>query len=162
MLDLSLQTLMFRGFFIFLFIFTLLYMFGVKKYTLFNKFLSQKRQPIWCYEKDVRYEKKESELFFVCQILDIYYSLNSIIYWIDLNLGHYSCRYIQKKKEKKKREVYIVWLDLFVYIIVYKKQGRSKTNLLDLLKRRRTEAVRKIIQLLHVAVTTSYQDATAR
>ena len=38
--------------------------------------------------------KKERESFLVCIILDIYYSLNSIIHWIDLNLGHYSCNIV--------------------------------------------------------------------
>ena len=46
--------------------------------------------------------------------------------------------------------------------LVHKKQGRSKVKLLDLLKWSRTKAVWKIIQLLHVTVATSYQDATVR
>ena len=47
-----------------------------------------------------------------------------------------------------------------VYILVQKKEGRSKTKRLNLLKRSRAEAVRKIIQLLHLTVATSYQDTT--
>ena len=44
-----------------------------------------------------------------------------------------------------------------------KKQGRSKTKLLDLPKLSRTEAVRRIIQLLHITIaTTSYQDIRVR
>ena len=46
--------------------------------------------------------------------------------------------------------------------LVHKKQGRSKVKLLDLLKWGRTKAVWKLIQLLHVTVATSYQDATVR
>ena len=46
-----------------------------------------------------------------------------------------------------------------MYILIHKKQGRSKTNLLNLLKCRKTEAVRKIMQLLNIRVATSYQDA---
>ena len=43
LLNLSLKTLFFRGFFIVLFLFTLfLYILGAKKHTLLNKFLSQK------------------------------------------------------------------------------------------------------------------------
>ena len=45
-LNLSLQILFFLGFLGFLFIFTILYILGVKKHTFFNKSLSQKRQPI--------------------------------------------------------------------------------------------------------------------
>ena len=70
LLNLSLQKLFFRGFLKFLFLFTILYILGVKKHTLFCKKDSQfdrrKRQAI----------KEEKELFFVCYILDIYYSLN--------------------------------------------------------------------------------------
>ena len=33
--------------------------------------------------------KEERGLFFVCFILDIYYSSNSIVHRIDLNLGRY-------------------------------------------------------------------------
>ena len=43
LLNLSLPTLLFCGFLRFLFLFTLLYILGVKKHTLFNKFLSQKK-----------------------------------------------------------------------------------------------------------------------
>ena len=38
-----------------------------------------------------RMKEEERELFFAYYILDIYYSLNSIIDSIDLSLGHYSC-----------------------------------------------------------------------
>ena len=41
-------------------------------------------------------------------------------------------------------------INLFVYILVHKKQRKSKTKLLHSLKWSRTEAVRKIIQLLHI------------
>ena len=83
----------------------------LKKYALFNKFLSQKRQPIWQEERDGGYEQN----YFY--ILDIYHSLI---------------------------------INLFVYILVHKKQRKSKTKLLHSLKWSRTEAVRKIIQLLHI------------
>ena len=46
LLNLSLQTLLSRGFLRFLFLFTILYILGVKNRTLFIKFLSQKRQTI--------------------------------------------------------------------------------------------------------------------
>ena len=46
LLNLSLQRLLFHGFLRFLFLFTILYILGVKKHTLFNKVLLQKRQPI--------------------------------------------------------------------------------------------------------------------
>ena len=49
-----------------------------------------------------------------------------------------------------------------MYILVHKKQGRSKTKLLNLLKRSRTDAVRKTTQTLHIKVATSYQDAIIR
>ena len=50
---LSLQTLLFRGFLTFLFLFTILYMLGAKRHALLNKFLSQKRQPILLEERDI-------------------------------------------------------------------------------------------------------------
>ena len=43
LLNLSLQTLLFRGFLRFLFLFTVLYILGVKNHALFNKFLSQEK-----------------------------------------------------------------------------------------------------------------------
>ena len=43
LLYLPLQTLLFREFLRFLFLFTTLYTLGVKKHALFKKFLSQKR-----------------------------------------------------------------------------------------------------------------------
>ena len=46
--------------------------------------------------------KKEGELIFLFYIFDIYYSLNSIIHGIDLNLGHYSCNVVDVYKKKKK------------------------------------------------------------
>ena len=46
--------------------------------------------------------KKEGELIFVFYIFDIYYSLNSIIHGIDLNLGHYSCNVVDVYKKKRK------------------------------------------------------------
>ena len=49
-----------------------------------------------------------------------------------------------------------------MYIFVHNKQGRSKSNLLNLLKRRRTEANREVTQLLHITVAASYQDPTVR
>ena len=49
-----------------------------------------------------------------------------------------------------------------MYILDHRKQGRSKTNLISLLKWRRTEAVRKIIELLYITLATLHQDATAR
>ena len=55
-----------------------------------------------------------------------------------------------------------MWLGLFLYILVQKKQGRSRTKFLNLLKRSKAEAVRKIIQFSHVTVETSYQDTTVR
>ena len=41
-----------------------------------------------------------------------------------------------------------------VYVLVYKKQGRSKTNLLNSLKWRSAETARNIIRLLHIIVAT--------
>ena len=49
-----------------------------------------------------------------------------------------------------------------MYLLVHKKQGRSKTKLPNILKWSRTEAARKTIQLLDITVATSYQDATIR
>ena len=49
-----------------------------------------------------------------------------------------------------------------MYIFVQRKQGRSKTKLLNLLKWSITGAVRKIIELLHITVATPYQDTTVR
>ena len=46
LLNLSLPTLVLRGFLRFVFLFTLLYITGVGKHRLFNSFVSQKRQPI--------------------------------------------------------------------------------------------------------------------
>ena len=129
----------------------------------------------FCLKKDSQFDrrketytkKEERKLFFACYILDIYCSLNSIIHWINLNLGHYSWNIVDIYKKRRivvrleisyKRSV--VWLVLFVYFLVYEKQGWSKTKLLNLLKWRRTEDVGKLIQLLHKTVATSYQDAT--
>ena len=84
--NLLLPTLLFRRFLRFLFLFTLLYTLGVKKYRLFKKFPSLKRQPIWQEERDGGYAGR-NEIIFCIYILDIYYSLNSIIHWIDLKLG---------------------------------------------------------------------------
>ena len=64
---------------LFLFLFTISYILGVKKHTLFNKFLSQKRQQICQEERDVGYEGRKGA-FFVRYTLDIYHSLNSIIH----------------------------------------------------------------------------------
>lgn len=62
----------------FLIIFTLLSIRVIKKHTLFNKLLSQKIQSIWQQEGDGGCERR----MFVCYILDIYYSLHSIIHSI--------------------------------------------------------------------------------
>ena len=56
----------------------------------------------FCRKKDSQFDRKketyvmkeERELFFACYILGIYYSLNSINHWIDLNLGYYSCNIV--------------------------------------------------------------------
>ena len=45
--------------------------------------------------------KEERELFFVCYIPDIYYSMNSIIHWIDLDIDHYSCNIVDIYKKNK-------------------------------------------------------------
>ena len=54
-----------------LFLFTLLYILRVKKLTVFNKFLSQIKQPIWQEERNWGYEGRK-EMIFVCYILGIY------------------------------------------------------------------------------------------
>ena len=78
MLNLSLQSLLFRGFLRFLFLFTLLYIFRVENCILFNKFLSQKRQPIWQEEKNGDYVGKKGIIFLYVK------SLTDIIHWISL------------------------------------------------------------------------------
>ena len=45
--------------------------------------------------------KKEKELFFVCYMLDINYSLNINIHGIDLNLGHYLCEIVDIYKKNQ-------------------------------------------------------------
>ena len=49
-----------------------------------------------------RMKEEERELFFVYYILDIYYSLNSIIDSIDISLGHYSCSNVNIYKKTRK------------------------------------------------------------
>ena len=77
------------------------------------------------------------------------------------------CVYIQKSKENccqtgtKSLDIICLVRSIFVFL-VHKKQGRSKAKLLNLLKWIRTKAVWKIIQLLHVAIAMSYEDATVR
>ena len=86
--------------------------------------------------------KEKNELFFACYALDIYYSLNSTIHRIDLKLGHYSYNIVDIYKKTRnivfRLEISfyrsVACLGLFVYILVYKKQGTSKTNFLNLLK----------------------------
>ena len=39
---------------------------------------------------------------FVRNILDIYYSLNSLIHRIDLNIAHYSCNIVDTYKKQGK------------------------------------------------------------
>ena len=69
----SLQTFFLWIFESFVVSFDTLYILGVKKHTLFNKFLSQK------FLEAIREEK---EWFFVCCILDTDYELNSMNEWI--------------------------------------------------------------------------------
>ena len=57
-------------------------------------------------------------------------------------LGHYSCSILKTYKKQKKivvtqeirQQRSVVCLGLFVYFLVHKKQGRSKTNFIKLLK----------------------------
>ena len=49
-----------------------------------------------------RMKEEERELFSVYYILDIYYSLNSIIDSIDISLGHYSCNNVDIYKKTRK------------------------------------------------------------
>ena len=62
-LNLLLSTLLFRGFLGFLFLFTFFYTVRVKKNRLFNKFLSQNRQPIWQEKRDGDYEGRKGIIF---------------------------------------------------------------------------------------------------
>ena len=109
--------------------------------------------------------KEERELFFVCYNLDLY-----IIHWIDLNLSHYSCNFVDtdtyRKTRKNCRQTRnkLVEISCLVYFRIFwfiRNKEYRKLKLLNLLKWIRREAVRKIIQLLHITVATSYQDATA-
>ena len=79
LLNLWLQAFLLRGFLKFSFLFTIVYLLGVKKHTLFNKFLLQKiitflplypASPSSC----------QIGYLFACYSLDIYFSLNSIIH----------------------------------------------------------------------------------
>ena len=63
LLKLSLQTSFFCGFLSVSFLFGLIYIHGVKKHTLFNKFVSQKWQPIWQEEKIGGYEGRKGMVF---------------------------------------------------------------------------------------------------
>ena len=82
LLNLSSQTLFFRGFWRFLAFFSLFYTYlELKRIHCSHKVSVTKRQPIWQEEGDRRYEGRKWMLF-GCYILDIYYSLNNIIHWI--------------------------------------------------------------------------------
>ena len=82
LLGLSLQTLFFRRFSRFLFLFTFLHILGVKKHTLFNKFLSQKRHPIYQEERDAGYEGN----MYICLLYVV--SLTYIVHCIALHSTH--------------------------------------------------------------------------
>ena len=62
--DLTFQTLFFRGALRFLFLLTLLNVLGVKKHTLFNKFLSQKKDSQFDRKKEMLTMREERERFF--------------------------------------------------------------------------------------------------
>ena len=98
-LNLLLPTLLFRRFFHFCF-FSLFYTYlELKSIYCSTSFWRKKRQPIWQEARDEGYEERKG-IIFVCYILDIYYSLSSIIHWIDPNLGHYSCKTVHIYKRK--------------------------------------------------------------
>ena len=63
LLKLLLQTLFLCGFLRVSFLFTLIYILGVKKHTWFNTFLSQKWQPIWQEERVGGYEGRKGMIF---------------------------------------------------------------------------------------------------
>ena len=62
LLNLSLQTFLFRGFLRFLFLFIISYILGIKKHTLFNKFLSQKGSQ-YDWKKRSSYEGGKGTVF---------------------------------------------------------------------------------------------------
>ena len=66
------QAVLFREYLRLLFLYTILYVSGVRKQTLFNKFLSQKCQE----ERDVGYEEKKEITFRILYSGHIHYSLN--------------------------------------------------------------------------------------
>ena len=75
----------------------------VKKHTLFNKFLLQKKTKNLTRRKKRRlWQKKGNYFLFAYYILGIYYSLSSIIHWIDLNFGYYSCNTVELYKKQGK------------------------------------------------------------
>ena len=63
LLNLLLPTLLFLRFFRFLFLFTLLYILGVKKHILFNKFLAQKKTANLTGSKRWRLRRKKGNYF---------------------------------------------------------------------------------------------------
>ena len=79
LLNLLLQAFLLRGFLKFSFLFTIVYLLGVKKHTLFNKFLLQKIitfLPLYLASPS----SCQIGCLFACYSLDIYFSLNSIIH----------------------------------------------------------------------------------
>ena len=68
-----------------------------------------------------RMKEEERELFSVYYILDIYYSLNSIIDSIDLSLGHYSCNNVDiyKKQGKLSSDWKQVSRDQLFYLCIF-------------------------------------------
>ena len=81
LLKLPLQTF-FCGFLRVLFLFTHSYILGFKKHTLFNKFLSQKQQPIWQEKRVAGCEGWKGMIFCMLYLWHIWFIEYSIIHWI--------------------------------------------------------------------------------
>ena len=168
LLILTLQSLFFHGLLRFLFLFILLYILVVKKSIPSSTSSCRKKDSQFDRKKEMEAMKEDRKLFFVCYVLDRHYSVNSIIHWTDLNLYHCSCNIVDifKKTKENFRQTgnKVVEISCLVYFRIFwfiRNKEYRKLKLLNLLKWIRREAVRKIIQLLHITVVTSYQDATA-
>ena len=101
LLNLSLQTLLFRGILRFLFLFTDLYILGVIKHTLFNKFLSQNRQPIWQEKRRSLWKKEGNYSLYVIFWTYIIHWI-AIYHCIGLNLGYFSCNIVDIYQKRRK------------------------------------------------------------